>query len=469
MDERAQPYVAPPGGFRTFLILWATQAFSVFGSQLTFFAMTVWLTTTLYPHPEQQPLLASALSAVALAHALPNVFMAPFAGVLADRVDRKTIMFWAGIAAGVITTILVWLLAVGKLVLWQLVLVFTCLSVAQSFHNSAFDASYVMIVPEKQLPRANGMMQTIFSLSGILSPVLAAALIGVPALLRSVPNPGWLVSLIAGLQEGSVLANGVNAATFFIAAAFLPFLSIPSPRRARTSQPRSLWGDVKEGMSFIGRRRGLLWLLLAFAVVNFCGAPANVLRPVIVRDNLAIDHLARGYSYEATLALLGSIGAIGGLAGGFIVATWGGLKRRRVLGVLIPLVVMGLAQTLFGLSQGVYLAAGATALTMFCAPLANAHSQTIWQTQTPRELQGRVFAVRRVVAQFTWPLGTAMAGLLGGLLSPGLTVALCGGIAALYALSQFANRAVAGIEEDVAAAPGLTSDKSVAAGPAETE
>ena len=63
------------------------------------------------------------------------------------------------------------------------------------------------------------------------------------------------------------------------------------------------------------------------------------------------------------------------------------------------------------------------ALAEMTIPFANAHSQAIWQTQTPHELQGRVFAVRRVIAQFTWPLSTALAGLLGGLFNPGLVLA----------------------------------------------
>src|SRR3990172_4753540 len=55
-------YQAPPHGWRTFLIVWATQSVSVLGSALTFFATTIWLTLTLYPRPEQKPELAFALS-----------------------------------------------------------------------------------------------------------------------------------------------------------------------------------------------------------------------------------------------------------------------------------------------------------------------------------------------------------------------------------------------------------------------
>jgi len=449
MDSQNAPYEAPANGFRTFVILWATQALSVFGSQLTFFAMTVWLTTRLYPAPEQQGLLAAALSAIALAFALPNVLMAPVAGALADRTDRKAIMFWTNMGSGVVSLALMAVLLAGMLSVPVLVAMIALFAALMSIHNSAFEASYAMIVPEKHLPRANGMMQTVFSLSGILSPAVAAALIALPGLLRGIAGPSGLVAAIAGLTDGAVLAVAVDALSFFVAAAVLPFLTVPSPRRHAPAgtRRRSMVADVKEGIGFIGARRGLLWLLLTFAVVNFCGAPFAVLRPILVRDNLAADYLGRGLSYEAALALIGSVGAIGGVVGGVLITAWGGLKRRRIYGVLLPLVLGGLTQAVFGLASGFYVALGAMAVNMFVFPMANAHSQTIWQVQTPREMQGRVFAVRRVVAQFTYPLGTATAAFLGGWLGPGPAIAACGIISASYALLQLANRTVITVEE----------------------
>ena len=458
MDVQNAPYQAPANGFRTFVILWATQALSVFGSQLTFFAMTVWLTTRLYPAPEQQGLLAAALSAIALAFALPNVLMAPVAGALADRVDRKAIMLWTNLGSGLVSLALMAVLMADMLSVPVLVAMMAVFAILMCIHNSAFEASYAMIVPEQHLPRANGMMQTVFGLSGILSPAVAAALIALPGLLRGVANPGWLVAAVAGLTDGAALAIAVDAVSFVIAAAVLPFLTVPSPQRnAVAGAPRrSMIADVKEGISFISARRGLLWLLLTFAVVNFCGAPFAVLRPILVRDNLAADYLGRGLSYEAALALIGSVGAVGGVIGGVLITAWGGLKRRRIYGVLLPLVLGGLTQAVFGLANGFYVALGAMAVNMFVFPMANAHSQTIWQVQTPREMQGRVFAVRRVVAQFTYPLGTATAAFLGGWLGPGLAIAACGIISASYALLQLANRTVISVED--------TPPKAVAAG-----
>jgi hypothetical protein len=74
---------------------------------------------------------------------------------------------------------------------------------AGAFHYTAFDASYAMQVPDSLLPRANGMMQTAWSLSGIVSPALAAFIIGLPALL---PQGVALFAKIVALGDGSRLS-----------------------------------------------------------------------------------------------------------------------------------------------------------------------------------------------------------------------------------------------------------------------
>jgi predicted branched-subunit amino acid permease len=80
----------------------------------------------------------------------------------------------------------------------------------------------------------------------------------------------------------------------------------------------------------------------------------------------------------------------------------------------------------------------------------NSHSQAIWQAQTPRELQGQVFAVRRLIAQFTWPFSTALAGLLGGLFNPGAVVAVLGEFLTVFCIAQIFNRYLLRVEDKAA-------------------
>ena len=444
-------YQAPPNGFRTFLIVWVTQSISVFGSALTFFSLTIWLTQTLYPLPEQKPQLAAALSATALAFAVPVVFGAPIAGAWADRHDRKRTMMVMDFANGCLSLLLAALVITHTLNLPVLIILMVIAALLGSFHNSAFDTSYAMLVPEDQLPRANGMMQTIWSMSGILSPAIAAMLISIPSLARQGAIAGSMGVALARLQNGTSLAMMVDAVTFFLASAALIFLYIPSPQRTDLRQDggpqKSFWADVREGGLFIWHRRPMLWLLGTFTVANFVGAPLEVFMPLLLKFNLAPDWAARGFTFETAMALLGSVAGIGGVVGGVFISAWGGLRRKRVYGVVVSMIVAGLAQIVFGLSPFLYLTAAMNFLMPAMIPAMNAHSQTIWQTQTPRELQGRVFAVRRVIAQFTWPLSTAMAGWLGGRFDPGRIIALLGGILVVFCIGQLFNPYLLHVED----------------------
>jgi DHA3 family macrolide efflux protein-like MFS transporter len=232
-------YTPPRNGFRTFLVVWVTQSISVLGSGLTFFALTIWLAQVLYPNPQQRGQLAIALSLVSLAYGLPNIFSAPLAGAWADRHDRKRIMMLMDFASGLISVALTLLILVQRLDLSLLIILMVVHSIISAFHYSAFDSSYAMLVPENLLPRANGMMQTILSLSNVLSPAIAAGMIALPVLSRQGSIGGEVGRLLAGLKTGVPLAIGVDAFTFFLASGTLLFLFIPSPQRVDYTLPET--------------------------------------------------------------------------------------------------------------------------------------------------------------------------------------------------------------------------------------
>ena len=249
------PYQPPARGWRTFLIVWATQSVSVFGSALTFFAINVWLAQSLYPNPEQKAQLAAALSAVSVAFAVPIVFGAPLAGAWADRHDRRRTMLAMDLASGLLSLLLAALVVAHGLSLPLLIGLLVVSSILTAFHVSAFDTSYAMLVPEERLPRANGMMQTMYSLSGLLAPAIAATLIAVPALARQAGAAWAPLATLGRLSDGTALAMAVDAITFFAAGVTLLFLDIPSPVRhdlATTDvrgrvQRKSVWADVARG------------------------------------------------------------------------------------------------------------------------------------------------------------------------------------------------------------------------------
>jgi MFS transporter, DHA3 family, macrolide efflux protein len=450
--ESQTEYQPPANGFRTFLIMWVTQSLSVFGSALTWFAVVIWLTQTRFPLDSQKPELAFALTAISLTYII-TLALAPIAGAWVDRHDRKLTMLAVDLGNGVLTLVLMMLMLTNTLDVWMLVILMVFFQALGPFHHSAFDTSYAMIVPEKHLPRANGMMQTMWSLSGILSPALAATIIALPALARQGLLPGALGDWLAPLTNGAALAIGLDAITFFIAAFALLFLYVPSPKRTDlraadgTKIKKSMWADIKEGALYIRRRPPLLWLLATFTVVNFASAPVELFVPLLLKFNLAGDWERLGFTFETALALITTLGSIGGVVGGVIMSTWGGLKRKRVYGVVIPIMVGGVLQVIYGMSPSIILSAAMSFAIVSLIPVLNAHSQTIWQTQVPRELQGRVFAVRRVIAQFSQPVGTLLAGLASATFNPGAIIAVLGGITVIFCIIQLFNPYLLRVED----------------------
>jgi len=357
-----------PRGFSAFLILWATQSVSMFGSALTTFAVNVWLAQTLYPGPEQRSELAWALTALSVIEAVVIVVSAPVAGVWVDRHDRRKTMLFLDFASCMFSLILAVLLLINSLNVGLLLVVAAFQFVFRAFHGLAFQASYALLVPAEHLPRANGLMETTFWLSNVLAPGLATVLIAVPHWLRTTGGPTPLLFL-GQLSNGVPLAAAVDALTFVVAALALGQVVLPPIIRV-APEKRSVWAEAKEGLDFLWRHKPLLWLSIVFTISNF-GIPLEMFFLLIVKSNLAPDWVARGFTYESALALIFTVNNLGGIVGGVSMSAWGGLKSKRVFGVLIALCISSLAQIAFGLSLGLYLSAAAAFVIAACVPVMN--------------------------------------------------------------------------------------------------
>lgn len=444
------PYQPPVNGFRTFVYVWISQSVSVIGTALTLFAINIWLAQGLYPLPEQKPQLAWAFTALNMVFFLSTIIATPIAGAVADRHDRRRLMMIFDVLSGLLSLFLAGLIWAGKLELWSLLLGAAGAGAFGAFHNSAFDTAYAMLVRDDQLPRANGMMQAMWSLSNIISPGLAAVLIALPTMARNGAWSGTVGQLVASMPDGAPLAIGIDGVTFLLAAVAMIFLYVPSPKRGDLGgggKPgRSLMADVKEGAVYIWHRRPMLWLLGTFTMTNML-IQLGIFQPLLLKFNLAADWGARGFSYETALAFWNTAASVAALASGVAISAWGGLKRYRVWGVVLPILMVAIIQTAMGFSDTLYLTVGlAVAMALFF-PVANTHSQAIWQTQVPRELQGRVFSARRVVAQCSGPLGMALAGGLAGRFDAGMVMSAMGAVLVVFCLAQLFNRQLLKVED----------------------
>jgi MFS family permease len=445
-----------PGG-RTFLVVWLTQSFSIVGSFVTYFAIVLWLSAYRYAEDGQERQLAFVLAALTIALALPALVGSPFIGLWVDRADRRRLMIGANLANAAIGATLATIMLGGGLEalgIWPLLLLMAANSFCGQLHGAALDASFVMIVPKEQLGRANGLMQTTWSVGDVLAPTLVLAFVGLPSLLGGVDALGPVADALAGVNHGAGLAVAFDALTFLVAALVLSFVAIPSPPRSQPAAgepaPRLLT-EARAGAAFIWRRRSLLSLLSIFAVANLASGPMFLLLPLLVRDNLAGAWGDNGLNYEGALAILTTAASVGGIVGGIVMTAWGGFRSRRFLGVLLPVLAIGCLEVGVGLSHALYLTAALLALVTLAEPLVRAHAQAIWQSQTPPELQGRVIAVRTLVAGALIPAGSAAAGWAGGLFGPGAVIVILGAVLAAFGVAQLFNTWLWRMDEELGA------------------
>jgi MFS family permease len=218
---------------------------------------------------------------------------------------------------------------------------------------------------------------------------------------------GILAPILAGALLGIISINGIfliDLATLVVALVFLLLVIIPEPKR----KPRgrgfgAFFKELAYGFRYLVKRPSLLHLQLVFFLGNFFATIAfTLLNPMI---------LAATASQSTVLATVQSVGAIGGLVGGIILTAWGGPKKK-IHGVLVGWIVTGLGLALLGLGRSLVYWMGASFLTMTVLPIVNGANQAIWQSKTAPAVQGRVFSVRRLIAQVTAPLSMAVAGPL---------------------------------------------------------
>jgi DHA3 family macrolide efflux protein-like MFS transporter len=363
-------------GFRIFLLLWAGQLVSAVGSGLTTFTLGVYV--------YQQTGSAAQFTFVYLCGALPVALTLPLAGALADRWNLRRLMMTASAGAGLTKLALVALLYTRELEVWHVYVTAAAVSAFASLQGIPYTVLVTLLVPREHYGRASGMVQTAQAAAQIFPPALGAFLLG-------------HINL-----RGVIL---LDVATYLVAIAAL--LAVRVPRRAAEAGAAPGGGaparsrGLAYGWTFIRERPGLLGLLVYFAAVNLVVSGSTVLMTPLVLSLAGHEALGAVLSASGVSFLLGSV----------LMSVWGG-PRRRVGGVLAFGCLFGACSVLVGLRPSVALIAAGACGMYFVLPVVNGCSQAVWQSKTPLEVQGRVFAVRRLIAASTVPVGYLLSGPL---------------------------------------------------------
>lgn len=371
---------------RKFYLLLSGQVVSQAGGRMTGFALGVWT----YQTTGSVALYAS----IVLAMLVPGIVLAPASGVITDRWDRLRILLLAHVGGGICAVALALGHRIGALGIGLVALLLLLKAAFESLATLALAALTAALVPTGRLNRANGLMQLGLGLSMILAPVAAASLLPLIGM-------GWIF-----------LINLVTAAIAASAVLLLRGARIQAGSGAGRAA-RSPLQEAAAGFVYLRRRRDLTALLGLLAIANFDMGMGQVLfAPLILT-----------LADARTLGVVESIGGAGMLLGGGVLAAWGG-PRRPADGVIGFMLLLGAVLLTPMVRTSVTLAAAGIFGFLFAFPFIAGCGQTIWQRETPQELQGRVFAVRLMVANATMALASIVAGPLADkvfepLLTPG--------------------------------------------------
>ncbi|MEZ4593773.1 MAG: MFS transporter [Chloroflexota bacterium] len=365
-----------PAGMTGFTIVWIGQLVSLLGTSMTNFALTIWAF--------EQTGRATDLALIGFFFLVPLLGVSPIAGAIVDRNDRRLMMMVSDLASGVVTIFVLILYATGLLEVWHLYITAAISGTFQTFQWPAYSAAISTMLPKKQYARANGMISLAESGSGIFAPVLAGAILSF-----------W----------GLTAVFAIDIITFVVAIGALLLVNIPNPKRTQEGKASqgSLWQESAYGFRYVLAKPSLLGLQLLFLGANFMSSLGfTVFAPMI---------LARTGNNELLFGSVQSASAIGGVVGGLVMSAWGGPKRL-VHGVVFGWILSGITQAVLGTGQilPVWLVTGFIMSAL--VPLINGSNQAIWQSKVAPDVQGRVFAVRRLIAWVSTPLAQLIAGPL---------------------------------------------------------
>ena len=156
---------------RSFMVIWVGQMFSLLGTSMSGFGLTVWA----YELTGK----ATALALVGFFFVTPMLIVSPLAGALVDRSNRKLMMMLSDLSSGIATISILALYLAGNLQIWHLYVANAFMGTFQAFQWPAFSAAITTMLPKEQYGRANGLMSLTETGPDILAPIMAGALLGV--------------------------------------------------------------------------------------------------------------------------------------------------------------------------------------------------------------------------------------------------------------------------------------------------
>ena len=358
---------------RTFFTIQSGQAISLITSSALQMALIFYLT--------EKTNSSMTLALATLVGFLPQGVLGLFIGGWIDRHSRKRIMIGADLFIAAVSALLAVISAFLDPPVWVVLAILFLRSIGSAFHTPSINAVTPLIVPTDKLAKCTGYIQSLQSVSSIVSPALGALLYA----------QCTLTEIIALDVVGAVIAS--------IA---VMLVKIPNIDVANIPQSEGVLAGAKEAYRILAQQKGLLTLLWMGALYMFAYMPINALFPLI-----SMNHFG-GTTWH--VAMSESVFAAGMLLGGIVLGVWGGFQRKTTT-VLLSIAVMGMALLIAGVlpASGFIAFVVCCAIMGFSAPFYGVQT-AIYQEMVRPEYPGRVFSLSLSTMSLAMPLGLIAAG-----------------------------------------------------------
>ena len=406
MSSIDSPAVAPadatlsenmPGWKKRVAIFLTGQTISMFGSFLVQYAIMWHLTLT----TKSGLVLALAV----IFGFVPQAIVSIFAGVWADRVNRRLMIIVSDSLIALSTLGLALLMLSGVDDLWLIFLVMGVRSIGAGVQMPAVSALLPQIVPSDKLMRINGISSSIQSVIGLLAPVAAA---------------------VVYASMSIVAIFFIDVATAIIGVGLLVSIKVPSLDRVHSDEKPSYFTDLKEGVIYIWTHDLVRWVLVVFAVVFMLAVAPSNLSPLFIARNFGDE------VWKLTVAEV--VFSVGTVLGGLLISVFAN-KVNRIAMIIGTSIFFGFATITMGLSPNLIAFCILLFIMGVVVPSFFTTAMTMLQETVEPERQGRVFGFVGIVISLAMPVGMAVLGPLADVVPISLLFISCGAVMIIAASS----------------------------------
>jgi len=335
---------------------------------------------------------------------LPQALVSVFAGVWADRVNRKFMIIVSDSTIALATLGLALLMLSGVDDLWLIYIVMAVRSVGAGVQGPAISALLPQIVPTEKLMRVNGINGGVQSSLTLLAPAVAAA-------------------VYANMSLVGILF--IDVSTAIVGISLLATIAVPTLARVASADKPSYFADLKEGINYTFTHSLVRWVMVIFAIVFFL---------IVAPSNLSPLMLVRNFGTEVwMLTVLELSFGVGLVIGGALMATLGS-KLDRLDTIVATSIAFGVLTLVLGFATNLILFYSLFFLLGLIVPAFSNSAMTLLQETVEPERQGRVFGFVGIVMALAMPLGMAILGPLADVVSVKILLIIAGAATIIIAL-----------------------------------